>query len=433
MRSGDGGLYAELLQNRAFQQVTPNTAAALNAWSAVNGASIAVISNTTPVSTALPNSLQVTIPTGVTGAVGVQNAGFSGINVNASWTYNASFFFKLPTGSTFKGSFTVALKSTSGQTFATATIPVTPVSAQPNVWTQVSVPLKPTASASGVNNVFTVTVDGASASGQTIFFSLFSLFPPTFKNRANGMRMDISETLLAMAPSFFRFPGGNNLGQTAAQRWIWNNTIGPLVDRPGRVGDWGYVNTDGIGLLEYLLWIEDMGMQPIMAVWAGYSLNGASIAANGLTPFIQAAKDQIDFVIGDPVKNAMGAKRAALGHPAPFTLNFVEVGNEDFFSSTYNYRWSEFVGNLSVEYPKIKFIATGTTFNPPLTPNPQAWDVHVYQTPQWFAQNSFIYDGFERNGTIYFEGEYAAISTNSSNLFGTPAQGRFTFPTMQST
>ncbi|GJJ10700.1 hypothetical protein Clacol_004927 [Clathrus columnatus] len=128
----------------------------------------------------------------------------------------------------------------------------------------------------------------------------------------------------------------------------------------------------------------------------------------------------------------MGAKRAALGHPAPFELNYVEVGNEDFFSTTYPYRWRDFVGNLSAAYPAITFIATGYTFNPPLTPNPQAWDIHVYQTPEWFAQNAFIYDGFERNGTKYFEGEYAAISTNAGNLYGTPAEGRLTFPTMQS-
>ncbi|KAF8589136.1 glycoside hydrolase family 51 protein [Ramaria rubella] len=430
VQSGDGGLYAELLSNRAFQQVTPNTAAALTPWSAVNGASIAVVNNTTALSTALPNSLQLTVPAGATGAVGVQNSGFlNGINVNASWTYNASFFYKLPTGSTFKGPFTVALKSTTGTTFATASIPVT---AEPNVWTQVFVPLKPTTTPTTTTNVFTVTVDGASASSQTIFFTLFSLFPPTFKNRANGMRVDIATTLQEAGPSFFRFPGGNNLGQTAAQRWIWNNTIGPLTERPGRLGDWGYINTDGLGLLEYLNFIEDAGMQPIMAVWAGYSLNGASIAETGLAPFIQAAKDQIDFVIGDPVTNAMGAKRAAAGHPEPFTLNYVEVGNEDFFSTTYTYRWSDFVGNLSAAYPHITFIATGTTFDPPLTPNPKAWDIHVYQTPTWFAQNAFIYDGFQRNGTIYFEGEYAAISTNANDLFGAPSDGRLTFPTMSS-
>lgn len=429
--SGDGGLYAEMLQNRAFQQVTPNTAAALNAWSSVNAGTITVVDSIPSLSAALPNSLQLQVPEGVTGAVGLQNAGYpGGINVEASWTYTASFYHRVAAGTTLKGTFTVSLKSaTTGETLASA-----PVHAESSEnWAQISVKLHPNATAPDTNNVFEVTVDGAATAGQSIYFALFSLFPPTFKDRENGMRLDIATTLRDAGPSFFRFPGGNNLeGQIPSQRWIWNNTIGPLTDRPGRQGDWGYINTDGLGLLEYLQFIEDMEMQPIMAVWSGYSLGGESIPEDGLAPYIQAAKDQIDFVIGDPKTNAMGAKRAALGHPAPFELNYVEVGNEDFFSTTYPYRWSQYFGNLSQAYPQITFIATGMTFDPPLTPNPPAWDIHVYQTPQWFAQNAFIYDGFERNGTKYFEGEYAAISTNANNLFGSTDQGRLTFPTMQS-
>lgn len=132
-----------------------------------------------------------------------------------------------------------------------------------------------------------------------------------------------------MKPAFFRFPGGNNLeGQTFATRWQWNATVGPLLDRPGRVGDWGYVNTDGLGLYEYLIWFEDVGMEPFMAVWAGYSLDGESIAEGDLEPYIQQAIDQINFVIGDPATSAPAALRAQLGHPEPFTLHYVEVGNE---------------------------------------------------------------------------------------------------------
>jgi len=104
-------------------------------------------------------------------------------------------------------------------------------------------------------------------------------------------------------------------------------------------------------------------------------------------------------------------------------LKYVELGNEDFFSSTYTYRWNEFITALSAAYPQITFIATGNVNSPVLSPNPKSWDVHVYQTPQWFAQNAFYYDGFKRDGTIYFEGEYAVTST--------PAQGRLTFPTME--
>ncbi|GJE86669.1 glycoside hydrolase family 51 protein [Phanerochaete sordida] len=428
INSGDGGLYAEMLQNRAFQQVTPGTSAALSSWSATGGANITVIADSKPVSNALPNSLQVSVPGKATTA-GFANSGFWGIKVNSSWTYTASFFFKFPASSSQSVKFTVELRSASGKTFASQS---TTVSGTTTAWKQVQLTLKPTSSAPDLNNQFVVLVQPSGSAATTVDFTMFSLFPPTFKGRANGMRMDIAEALVEMGPKFFRFPGGNNLGQTTATRWQWNATVGPLVDRPGRVGDWGYVNTDGLGILEYLQFFEDAGMEPIMAVWSGYSLGGTSLAENQLAPFIQQAIDQINFVIGDS-STAPGALRASLGHPEPFTLHYVEIGNEDFFAAdTYPYRFRDFFGNLSHAFPQLTFIATSDVGDPTLTPTPQAYDVHVYQTPSWFAQNAFYYDSFARTGQRYFEGEYAAISTNANDLFGTPADGRLSFPTVQS-
>ncbi|KAI0372021.1 glycoside hydrolase family 51 protein [Pilatotrama ljubarskyi] len=420
-----------MLQNRAFQQVTPNTAAALNAWHPISNAKLTVIADPSPVSNALPNSLQFVVPSGSSGRVGFTNEGFWGIKVDSSWTYKASLFFRFPTSSSFSGALTVGLQTNVGKVLAQNS---TQIRGTTTKWTQVNLELHPTASASDVNNSFFVTIDGAAAAGQTINFAMFSLFPPTFKNRPNGMRIDIAETLAEMGPSFFRFPGGNNLGQTTATRWQWNATVGSLLDRPGRVGDWGYVNTDGLGLLEYLQFFEDVGMEPIMAVWSGeyfvrcYSLGGTSLAENQLAPYIQQAIDQINFVIGDPAKSAPAALRASLGHPEPFALRFVEVGNE----SGYPYRWHDFVTKLQAEFPQIRFIATTNAWDPILSPTPQSYDVHVYQTPNWFYQNAFYYDGFQRNGTTYFEGEYAAISTNPNDIFGSVSDGRLAFPTMQS-
>ncbi|KAA1476576.1 alfa-L-arabinofuranosidase precursor [Dentipellis sp. KUC8613] len=423
--SGDGGLYGELLQNRAFQKVTPNTAAALAAWHPIN-ANIAVVADSMPLSSALPNALQVTVPSGASGQVGVGNEGFWGINVNASWTYEASLFFRFPDAlPSTSPSLNFSLTSTTGTVFASKAVTIKPSAS----WTQVNVTLKPTRSAPSTANNFTVTFDGAALAGSTVNFALISLFPPTFKSQKNGMRADIAEALEELGPSFFRFPGGNNLGQTVDTRWQWNATVGPLTSRPGRSGDWGYTNTDGLGLFEYLVWIESMGMQPIMAVWSGYALGGTNLAENQLAPYIEQAKEQIEFVIGDSSTSA-GALRASLGHPEPFTLNFVEVGNEDFFAAgTYPYRWRDFSGLI---FLLEGFIATTDAWDPILSPVPQSYDVHVYQTPSWFAQNSFYYDGFQRNGTTYFEGEYAAISSNPNDIFGTPADGRFTFPTMAS-
>ncbi|KAJ6578603.1 glycoside hydrolase family 51 protein [Mycena sp. CBHHK59/15] len=401
--SGDGGLYAEMLQNRAFQQVTPGTSAALNAWHSINGAALTVVADSVPLSSALPNALQLTIPAGRTGAVGVGNEGYWGVNVVSGSTYKASFYYRFPTASTFKGNVTVGLQTSTGASLVSSSVPINGATTS---WTQVNVALQPKTSAASTANNFTVTFDGAAASGQTVHFGFFSLFPPTFKDRPNGMRVDIATVRIDFSSSHLdlrrvateRAPGGwfNQKGQTVATRWQWNATVGPLINRPGRQGDWGYVNTDGLGLMEYLNWCEDLGMQPIMAVWSGFALGGTT------------------------------ALRASLGHPAPFALNYVEVGNEDFFaSSTYPYRWHDFVTALTAEFPNcVHFIATTDTFNPLLSPNPLQYDVHVYQTPTWFAQNSFFYDGFQ--------GEYAAISTNSSDIFGSTANGRLTFPTMQS-
>ncbi|KZT22854.1 glycoside hydrolase family 51 protein [Neolentinus lepideus HHB14362 ss-1] len=417
------------LQNRAFQQVTPNTSAALTAWHPIGSGSIAVIADSVPVSSALPNSLQLTIPAGASGTVGFGNEGYWGIKVDSTWMYNASFYYRFPTTSSYNGTATISLVSTTGDTFATA---LATLSGTQTTWQQVYVNLKPTASASDTNNNFTVTLDGTGATGETINFAMFSLFPPTYKNRANGMRVDIAETLAAMNPSFFRLPGGNNIGETTATRWQWNATIGPLVNRPGRQGDWGYINTDGLGLLEYLYWCEDVGMQPIMAVWAGYSLGGTSLPEDQLSAYIQQASDQVRLVWFTASSKSECKIRASLGRTQPFNLTYVEVGNEDFFASTsYVYRWKDFVTALSASYPHLQFIATTYPWNPVLTPTPKEYDNHVYQTPHWFASNSFYYDSYERNGTTYFEGEYAAISTNSSNLYGDPSEGRFLYPTME--
>ncbi|KAG1861702.1 glycoside hydrolase superfamily [Suillus subluteus] len=215
-------------------------------------------------------------------------------------------------------------------------------------------------------------------------------------------------------------------GQSFSTRWQWNATVGKLIDCPGRVGDWGYINTDGLGLLEYMYLCEDMEMEPIMAVWAGYSLNGASLPENELTPYIQQAIDQINFVIGNPATSEPAALRASLGHPEPFPLQYVEIGNEDFFASeSYIYRWRDFVGNLTATFPQLKFIATSYPFNPILDPIPKQ---HLAGSQK--MHSTTILSKF-RNGTYYFEGEYAVVSTNASDIFGTPANGRLVYPDMQ--
>ncbi|EAU81465.2 alpha-L-arabinofuranosidase A [Coprinopsis cinerea okayama7 len=421
------------------------TAASLTGWQALNGATIRVIRESTPVSSRLPNALQVVFPRGRPGAAGFANTGYAGIKITSGTTYKASFYYRFPNRSNFNGNLTVRLQTANGQVLATANVPV---SGSQTTWNQVTFDLVATATPSSTSNLFSITADGAQAAGQTIHFTMLSLFPPTFKNRANGMRVDLAEALVELAPSFFRFPGGNNLeGQTVERRWQWNATARWSIDREarsnGRLDLCQHRLPSGLGLLEYLYWCEDINAEPIMGVWAGYALGGTSVPENQLGPYIQQAIDQINFAIGDPDKSAPAALRRSLGRTEPFAMRFVEIGNEDWFASeSYIYRWKHFANALQAEFPQLSFIATTRPYDPVLTPRPTHYDVHVYQTPTWFAQNSFYYDSFQppyrpfpftqRNGTKYFEGEYAAISTNPNDLFGSPANGRLVYPTMQS-
>jgi alpha-L-arabinofuranosidase len=242
----------------------------------------------------------------------------------------------------------------------------------------------------------------------TVWLNLVSLFPSTWHNRPNGLRPDLMGLLSAMHPTFLRFPGGNYLeGQTVDTRFEWKNTIGPLALRPGHPDDaWGYRSTDGLGLMEYLEWCEDLHLTPVLAVYAGYSLDREVVPAGPkLRPFVQDALDEIQYATGS-VHTRWGALRAADGHPAPFVVPYVEVGNEDFFdnSGSYDDRFTQFYDAIRATYPAIKIIATTDTF----TRHADVVDEHYYMTPQWFAENADHYDGYNRNGPKIFVGEYAA-------------------------
>ncbi|KEP50300.1 alpha-L-arabinofuranosidase [Rhizoctonia solani 123E] len=425
--SGDGGLYAELLQNRAFQIVTPHTSQALNAWSAYKGTTLDVTNAIAGVSAALPNSLQATVPAGSTGQVGFDNSGYWGIKVQSGWKYTGSFYAR---SDGYTGAVTVSLVSSSGTVYATKT-----VSKVTSSWKKFTFNFTPSKSAPDVKNVFRVTVDGASASGKSVYFGMFSLFPPTYKGRPNGMRIDLAEALAATKPRVWRFPGGNNLeGQTVATRWKWNETIGPFENRPGRQGDWGYPNTDGLGLLEYLDWAEDIGAEPILGIWAGYALRGETVPESQLQVYVQDAINEIQFVTGDANTNQWAKLRAQYGRKAPYKVKFIEIGNEDFFAagSYASYRWKAFVNGLKAAFPDSGFEYIATTYpSTALDPAYTYIDWHQYNVPQWFIDRAVEYDTYPRNGTQIFVGEYAVTSTNSSCIFGDPSCGRLEFPTLQ--
>lgn len=258
--------------------------------------------------------------------------GWWGFDVSPQ-TYNASFWVmaNYPRYRDNTTTFTMALRSnTTGEVYTSATvsnykIPVTE-------YGQVSAQLVNTKKAPNVNNVFTITMDAEKVRGQTFYFNLASLFPETYKNRPNGLRKDIAEVYEHMKPSFLRFPGGSNLeGQSWEFRWKWWETIGPLKHRPGRQGNWGYYQTDGLGLVEYLEWCEDMNMEPLLAVWAGFALDtwgldGPSLPEDRMHEAVQEALDELEFIMGGP-ETKWGAKRIEYGHPKPWKINYVQVSS----------------------------------------------------------------------------------------------------------
>ncbi len=396
--SGDGGLYAELINNRAFKNGPMS-------WSVVtsNGAQGSIsLDQDHPVNkVALTTSLKLEITQVSKGQrVGTANTGYWGIPVRPHTTYQASFYAMASPH--FTKPLTVDIESNSGSTiYARATIKTIGTS-----WKHYTVKLttgpqvKPSE-----DNRFVISTSSIG----TIWFNLVSLFPPTWNHRSNGLRVDLMQKLNAMHPSFLRFPGGNYVeGSTFDGHFDWKKTVGSLAVRAGHPDTWGYLSTDGLGLLEYLEWCEDLHMAPVLAVYAGYSLDGSHIPVG--TPqfqsIIQDALDEIQYATGSTTTH-WGNLRATNGHPTPFKIQYVEIGNEDFFdkSGSYNDRFAAFYDAFKAKYPHIKIIATTTV----TSRKPDVSDEHYYMDPSWFESNTGHYDAYDRHGPKIFIGEYASM------------------------
>jgi alpha-N-arabinofuranosidase len=238
-------------------------------------------------------------------------------------------------------------------------------------------------------------------------FRYVSLFSPTYHDRPNGLRPDLMNLLAGLYPTFLRLPGGNYLeGDTIPTRFDWSKTIGDPAMRPGHQGPWGYRSSDGLGLLEFLEWCEDLRMQPVLAVYAGYSLRGDHVAPGAdLTPYVGDALKEIEFVAGDRT-TPQGKMRATLGHARPFPLTYVEVGNEDTFdrSGSYEGRFAQFYDAIKAKYPKLKVIAT----MPVKSRVPDVVDDHYYRSAVAMERDAAHYDGYPRSGPKIFVGEWAS-------------------------
>lgn len=402
--SYDGGLYAELVSNRTFQTTRGPS---LEHWTLIqNGNSRAMIEvdKTTGPSTALAHSMKFVASAAATGAeAGFYNTGYWGMALHSSTLYRGSFYGKAE--SPRIGAVTIRLVSNRNGAVADSTrVPSLGIT-----WQQYHFTLRTGAIArsSDYHLEFLVEHPG------TAWFSLISLFPPTYKNEPNGKRIDLMEKLAALHPAFLRFPGGNYLeGEHLNEHFEWKKTIGPLVDRPTHTTPWNYWSSDGMGLLEFLTWCEDLHMEPLLAVFSGYSLNHDHIApGKDLEPYVQDALDEIEYVTGSTATR-WGGERAKDGHPAPFHLSFVEIGNEEYHdpSGTYDARFAQFYKAIKQKYPALQIVAAApvTRVRPDiLDDNDHALHTHFYRTAQQFFQDVHRYDHYDRSGPKILVGEWA--------------------------
>jgi alpha-N-arabinofuranosidase len=405
----EGGLYAELISNNTFR----GNWMGVEGWGQVvrgDAAATAAMDEADGPSAALATSLELKVVSASEGnEAGVSNAGYWGIAVRPHTTYKGSFYAKVDGD---VGPVTARLISDD----TGAVLASTHVELAGSGWSRYAFTLKTGEVKTSAANHFELTV----AHPGTLHLQLVSLFPPTYDDQPNGDRTDLIEKMQAMHPHFIRLPGGNYLeGDTLKDWYNWKETIGPLVDRPGHMAPWTYWSTDGFGLMEFLKWTEDLHVEPVLAVYAGYSLRGEHVKpGKDLEPYVQSALDEVEYVTGD-VSTKWGAERAKDGHAAPFPLHYIEIGNEDWFdkSGSYDARFAQFAEALRKKYPQYKLIAT-TPVKVKAGDEPDLIDDHYYKSPADMFALVHHYDDAPRNGPKVFVGEWATRSGTPTPNFG---------------
>jgi len=401
--AGDGGLYAELVRNRSFEDAdTPQ------AWTlASDGARIAIDASA-PLNPRNPRSLRWEVD----GSAALVNEGYWGIAVQRGKRYRFSMYARCEAG--FRGAITVSLQSADGQVYAKRTL-----RGFGKDWKRFATVLTANGTDPKARLVLTANGNG------TLWLDMVSLMPvDTFKRRPNGLRADLAQMVAALKPSFVRFPGGCFVeGDCMHNALRWRDTLGDVAERPARWCVWGYTSTQGLGLHEYLLMCKDLGAEPMLIVNCGMACqyrNGDHIPLSELDEWIEDALAAIEYAIGPPTSR-WGALRAKNGHPEPFPLRFVGIGNENW-GPLYEERYARFYDAIRARYPQIQLIATAPVKSRPI----DILDEHYYSTPEWFILNANLYDRYDRNGPKILVGEYAVTAKcGTGNLRAAIAEAAF--------
>jgi len=412
--AGDGGLYAELVRNRSFED-DANTPVY---WHTVGTATMSL--NTTRVlNTAQTRALRIVF---AKSGDGVRNEGFWGMAVKKGESYSLSLFVKSNEG--YDGTLTAQLQSQTGRNLGQATMAVE----ADGQWRKLTATL--TATEDYANAM--LALKGEKAGALTI--DVVSLFPPTFRDRPNGCRRDLAEKLQALHPGFVRFPGGCYVegmsDGTTNHRFNWRTTVGPIEKRPGhRNQNWGYRVSDGFGYHEMLQLTEDLGAQALFVVNVGIG-HGWMVPYNQIDDYVSEALDAIEYARGDTT-TTYGRLRADNGHPEPFPLKYIEIGNENYNfvangqgdqSDHYAERYFTIYKAIKERWPDIVCVGNVESWgtDAPSWRNPYPVDVldeHYYRNPYWFMSAYNKYDSYSRAAADIYVGEYA--TTENAGWYGT--------------
>lgn len=414
--AADGGLYAELVKNRSFEFNDP-----LMGWDEVkqdSGKGTILIINRKAENENNPRYARITV-NAAAGAYGLSNEGFRGMGIEKGKVYNFSMWASAPKGSTLQGR--LLLLDEKGQQVGEASL-----SGFGNGWQQYKASLTATGTAPKAKLQLLFSGKGE------IEVDMVSLFPAeTWKHRPNGLRADLAQMLADLKPGFVRFPGGCIVeGRDLANRYQWKKTVGKPEERQLIINRWNtefkhrsapdYFQSFGLGFFEYFQLAEDVGAAPLPIINCGMACQFNTrevVAMNELDPYLQDALDLIEFANGG-TDTKWGGLRASMGHPAPFNLTMIGVGNEQW-DEQYVERYKVFEQALKSKHPEIKLIASAGPFSKgPMfdylwkelkTSRADFIDEHYYMPPEWFLANASRYDNYDRaSGPKIFAGEYAA-------------------------
>lgn len=414
----DGGLYAELIKNRSFEFDQPFVG-----WTPFGDVTI---SDESPCFERNPHYASLN-ENGLRHGTGLENEGFRKIGFKQNDFYNFSFYARSKDGGIKK--FRIELISSKEEIIGKGEISVSG-----NNWKKYTANIKSEATDAKGKIRLVLETTGI------VDLDHISLFPSeTWKNRENGLRKDLVEALYELKPGVFRFPGGCIIeGNTLETRYQWKNSVGPVENRPLNENRWNYTfkhrffpdyyQTYGLGFYEFFLLSEDLGAEPLPVISCGLACQFESkecVAVADLEPYIQDAVDLIEFANGK-VNTKWGKVRAEMGHPEPFNLKYLAVGNEQW-GEGYVERLVSFLEVLRKKHPEIKIIGTAGPF-PDGEYFDYLWpkmkelkvdlvDEHYYRSPEWFLSNAKRYDRYDRNGPKVFAGEFASHHETRNNNF----------------